>query len=167
MTTSTIIAILQLTVPAVLLTAPFLYGRKGRRMSLFCINMATRPKCRKVYMLGLSLAVVLFNYSFFALQGATLWQVPGLLLGLVLLRYRLTDPMLHWIHEDRVIQGLVMGLFLLSMVTPELYPLSASTALVMTSAMFYPSRRIIRHAEDYGCAVLYGMTDEEITGLYF
>ena len=167
MTTSTIITTLQLTVPAVLLSAPFLYRRKGRRMAGFCINMSARPKCRKVYMLVLSMAVVLFNYSFFALQGATPWQVPGLLLGLVLLRYRFTDPMLHWIHEDRVIQGMVLGLFLLSMVTPELYPLSASMALVMTSAMFYPSRRIIRHAEDYKHHVLYGMSDEEIIDMYF
>ena len=167
MTTSTIIAILQLTVPVILLTAPFLYRRKGRRMAAFCINMSLRPKCRKVYMLVLSMAVVLFNYSFFAIQGATLWLVPGLLLGLLLLRYRLTDPMLHWIHEDRVIQGLVLGLFLLSMVTPELYPLSASMALVMTSAMFYPSRGIIRHAEDYKHHVLYEMSDEEIIDMYF
>ena len=167
MTTSIIITILQLTVPAILLAAPFLYRQKGRRMAGFCIGMATRPRCRKAYMLALSMAVVLFNYSFFALQGATLWQVPGLLLGLVLLRYRFTESMLHWIHKDRVIQGLVLGLFLLSMVTPELYPLSASTALVMISAMFYPSRRIIRHAHDYSHHLLSGMTDDEIIDLYF
>mgnify|MGYP006916041265 FL=1 len=162
-----IIAILQLTVPTVLLIAPFLYRRKIRPLVRFCIGMAVRPKMRKAYMLALSLAVILFSYSFVALEGASYWQSPTLLLGFFLLHYRFSEGMLNWIHEDRVIQGIALGMFLFSMVVPQLYSFSASFALVMTAAMFYPSRRIVDMAKTAGFHLQYNMSDEDIIDLYF
>ena len=162
-----IIAILQLTVPTVLLIAPFLYRRKSRTLVRFCISMAIREKVRKAYMLGLSLAVILFSYSFVALEGASYWQSPTLLLGFVLLHYKYSEGILHWIHEDRVIQGIALGMFLFSMIVPQLYSFSASFALVMTAAMFYPSRRIIEMAKTAGFHLQYNMSDEDIIDLYF
>ena len=44
-----IIAILQFTVPTVLIIAPFLYRRKFRPLVRFCISMALREKVRKAY----------------------------------------------------------------------------------------------------------------------
>ena len=64
------------------------------------------------------------------------------MLGLVLLRYRSTDAMLHWLHEDRVVQGTAFGLWLLSMAVPGLFSLSASAGLVLTASMFYPTNII-------------------------
>ena len=162
-----IIRLLQLIIPLILVIAPFFYRRKYRWLVEFCIDMAVRPKYRKVYMLVLSLVVVIFSYSFFALDGASLWQVPTLLLGFVLLRYKFTDAMLHWIHEDRVILGIALGMVMFSMVVPQLYSLSASMALVMTAAMFYPSRRIIEMAKTTGFHLQYNMSDEDIIDLYF
>ncbi len=162
-----IIAILQLTVPTVLLIAPFLYRRKSRTLVRFCISMALREKVRKAYMLALALVVILFSYSFVALEGASYWQSPTLLLGFVLLRYKFTDAMLHWIHEDRVIQGIALGMVMFSMVVPQLYSLSASMALVMTAAMFYPSRAIIEMAKVDCFRLEYSMSDEDIIDLYF
>jgi hypothetical protein len=162
-----IIAILQLTVPTVLLIAPFLYRRKFRPLVRFCISMALREKVRKAYMLALALVVILFSYSFVALEGASYWQSPTLLLGFVLLRYKLTDAMLHWIHEDRVILGIALGMVMFSMVVPQLYSLSASMALVMTAAMFYPSRAIIEMAKVDRFRLEYSMSDEDIIDLYF
>ena len=162
-----IIAILQLTVPTVLIIAPFLYRKKYRPLVQFCISMATRPKVRKAYMLALALVVILFSYSFVALEGASYWQAPTLLLGFFLLHYKYSEGMLHWIHEDRVIQGIALGMFLFSMVVPQLYSFSASFALVMTAAMFYPSRRIIEMAKTAGFHLQYNMSDEDIIDLYF
>lgn len=162
-----IIRILQLIIPLILVIAPFFYRRKYRWLVEFCIDMAVRPKYRKVYMLVLSLVVVIFSYSFFALDGASLWQVPTLLLGFVLLRYKFTDAMLHWIHEDRVILGIALGMVMFSMVVPQLYSLSASMALVMTAAMFYPSRAIIDMAKVDRFRLEYSMSDEDIIDLYF
>ena len=158
-----IIAILQLTVPTLLLIAPFLYRRKFR----FCISMALREKVRKAYMLALALVVILFSYSFVALEGASYWQAPTLLLGFFLLHYKYSEGMLHWIHEDRVIQGIALGMFLFSMVVPQLYSFSASFALVMTAAMFYPSRKIVEMGKDTPFHLQYNMSDEDIIDLYF
>ena len=162
-----IITILQLTVPTVLLIAPFLYQRKLRPLVRFCISMALRPKVRKAYMLALSLAVILFSYSFVAIEGASYWQSPTLLLGFFLLHYKFSEAMLHWIHEDRVIQGIALGMFLFSMVVPQLYSFSASFALVMTAAMFYPSRRIVEMTKADRFRLEYSMSDEDIIDLYF
>ena len=162
-----IIAILQLTVPTVLIIAPFLYRRKSRTLVRFCISMALREKVRKAYMLALSLAVILFSYSFVALEGASYWQAPTLLLGFFLLHYKYSEGMLHWIHEDRVIQGIALGMFLFSMVVPQLYSFSASFAVVMTAAMFYPSREIVEMGKDTPFHLQYNMSDEDIIDLYF
>ena len=162
-----IIAILQLTVPTVLLIAPFLYRRKSRPLVRFCISMALREKVRKAYMLALALVVILFSYSFVALEGASYWQSPTLLLGFFLLHYKFSEGMLHWIHEDRVIQGIALGMFLFSMVVPQLYGFSASFALVMVAAMFYPSRRIIEMGKTTPFHLQYNMSDEDIIDLYF
>ena len=162
-----IIAILQLTVPTLLLIAPFLYRRKFRPLVRFCISMALREKVRKAYMLALALVVILFSYSFVALEGASYWQAPTLLLGFFLLHYKYSEGMLHWIHEDRVIQGIALGMFLFSMVVPQLYSFSASFAVVMTAAMFYPSREIVEMGKDTPFHLQYNMSDEDIIDIYF
>ena len=101
---------IQLAVPVILLAAPFLfYRRKGTRALAFYVSMAIEPKSRKTYMLVLAISVLVFNYTFFSLDGASLWLVPGVLLGFVLLRYSFTDAMLHWLGEGRVIQGIAFG----------------------------------------------------------
>ena len=74
--------------------------------------------------------------------------------------------MLHWIHEDRVILGIALGMVMFSMVVPQLYSLSASMALVMTAAMFYPSRAIIEMAKVDCFRLEYSMSDEDIIDLY-
>ena len=130
-----IIRTIQFLIPVLLLIALLLYKRKSRRMARFCIAMSVRPKCRKAYMLALSFIVILFCFSFFATTGASLWQAPALLLGGMLLRYDLTDGMLHWIHEDRVIQGIFFGLTLFTLMEQQLYSLSASMSLVIAIVM--------------------------------
>ncbi len=159
---------IQLAVPVILVLAPFLfYRRKGTRMLAFYVSMAIEPKSRKTYMLVLAVSVLVYNYTFFSLDGASLWLVPGMLLGFVLLRYRFTDAMLHWLGEDRVIQGIAFGGVLLSLVVPQLYSLSVSMAMVLTAAMFYPSREIIRHAEYPRSYLEIHLSNDDIVDLYY
>ena len=158
----------QLAVPVALLCAPLvLYRRKGPRWLGFYVSMAIEPKRRRTFMLCVAVCVLVFNYTFFSLGGPSLWHVPGLLLGMLLLHYEFTDAMLHWLHEDRVIQGIAFGGILLSLVVPELYSLSASMAVVMTSAMFYPSRKIIRYAEFPGYGIRSHLSNDDIVDLYY
>ena len=89
--TAAINTAIQLAVPALLLLIPLcFYRRKGKRFIRFYVAMATGPKRRKAYMLALSMIVVLFNFSCFAREGASLWQrlrleshTPGFITGYV------------------------------------------------------------------------------------
>ena len=138
----------QMHIPLILLLSPFiLYRKGGKRLRAFYLSMASSPRSRKAFMLGLAIGVLILSYTSFALKGAGLWQIPSLMLGLVLLRYRSTYAMLHWLHEDRVVQGTAFGLWLFSMAVPGRFSLSASAGLVITASMFYPSREIIRSAD--------------------
>ncbi len=158
----------QLIIPTALLCSPFLfYKRKGPRFLAYYTSMAIEPKHRKTFMLILAITVLVYNYTFFSLAGASLWQVPGLILGIALLRYPFSDAMLHWLHEDRVIQGIAFGGILLSLIVPELYSMSTSMALVFTSAVFYPSRAIIDHARYPRSYMETHLSNEDIVKLYF
>ena len=100
----------QLLIPLILLLSPFiLYRKGGQRMRAFYLSMASSPRSRKAFMLGLAISVLLLSYSSFALKGAGLWQIPSLMLGLVLLRYKSTDAMLHWLHETGLCRGQPSG----------------------------------------------------------
>ncbi len=118
-------------------------------------------------MLVLAFVVLLLNYTVFALDGPSLWQIPGLVLGFFLLRYKFTDAILRWLHEDRVIQGIAFGMWLLSMSVPDLYGLSASMGIVLSSAMFYPSRLILQQAEFSKAYLEFHLTDDDIVNLYY
>lgn len=158
----------QLIVSVILLSTPLvLYRRKGARMRRFYISMASRPNSRKTFMLVLAFVVLLFNYTVFALDGPSLWQIPELVLGFLLLRYKFTDAMLRWLHEDRVIQGIAFGLWLLSMSVPNLFGLSASMGIVLSSAMFYPSCLILQQAEFSQAYLEFHLTDDDIVNLYY
>lgn len=159
---------IQLAVPVILLVAPFFfYKRKSARALGFYVSMAIEPQRRRTYLLMLAISVLLFNYTFFSLDGASLWLLPGVILGFALLRNRFTDAMLHWLGEDRVIQGIAFGGVLLSLVVPELYSLSASMAMVFTAAMFYPSREIIHYAEFPRSYLEIHLSNDDIVDLYY
>ena len=163
-----LLRVIQMAVPLLLTVAPlFLYRKKGRHLIRFCLSMATVPKRRKGYMFILAVVSLLFNYAFFALRGARLWQVPGFLLAAALLHYRFTDAMLQWLHEDRMLQGLAFGFILLSLILPELHTLSVTMALILTAAFFYPSRAIMdrdRYPESY---LRFHLTNDDIVNLYY
>lgn len=165
--TAIFIRTIQFSIPVLLLIALLLYKRKSHTMVRFCIAMSLRPKCRKAYMLALSFIVILFSFSIFATTGASLWQAPALLLGGMLLRYDLTDSMLHWIHEDKVIQGIFFGLTLFTLMEEHLYSLSASMSLVIVASMFYPSKAILETARQSSFHLENAMTDEDIIDTYF
>lgn len=136
-------------------------------MRKFYISMASDPESRKAFMLLMAIVALLFNFTIFALDSANLWQIPGFAFGFFLLRYKSTDAMLRWLHRDRVIQGIAFGLWLLSMSVPELFGLSVTMGIVITSAMFYPSRLILRQAEFSQAYLVFHQTDESIVDLYY
>jgi len=165
---NTFFRILQLSVPVLLLIAPYLlYRKRSSRFVGFYVDMTIDPRCRKEYRFALAVLALIFNFSIFALEGASLWQIPGFLLGMLLLRNSFTDAMLHWLHEDRMLQGLAFGFILISLVVPQLFSLSVTMALILKAAFFYPSRAILDHAKYPKSYVQFHLTPDDIVNVYF
>lgn len=162
------LAILQLLYATAIILVPVcLYKRRNGWLMRFYSRMAFHASVRKSYMLMLAILVLLQNFLSSRTQDVGLWLLPGFLYGLLLLRYKLTDAMLRWLHDDKVVQLLGFALVLFSMTLPQLYSLSMGLALTLLAAMFYPSSRVIRmteHLQDYPefCG-----TEEEVFKAYF
>ena len=141
-------AILQLLYPVAIMLIPALFYRKRFRFPMrFYRGMACSLAVRRTYMVALAVLVLLLNFTFTRTVGPSWWLVSGFLYGLLLLRYSFTDATLRWLHDDRVIQCFWYALIMLTMIMPQLYPLSVSLAMTFLAAMFYPSRRLFRMVE--------------------
>ena len=55
---------------------------------------------------------------------------------------------LRWLQRDRMLQGLMFGAILLTMMEPQLLSFSLSLALTQLAATFYPSRKVLRMADN-------------------
>ena len=164
----TFLRIIQLLYPIALILVPVIFHKRRFRYPMaFYRSMACSPATRKLYMVALSVAVLLFNFTFTRTDGPGLWLLPGFLYGLLLLRYRFTSAMLGWLHDDRMLDGLAFALILFTMTEPRLYPLSVSLALTFVAADFYPSRRILRMAQNPEECPDFQWTEKEIFESYY
>ena len=139
---------IQIFFPVLLIAIPhFLYKKRYKFMIRFYRSMVDSPAIRKGYITALSVTTLLFSYTFFKTDGASLWLLPSLLYSLLLLCYSFTDATLSWLHDDLVLLGLTLALLMFCLILPELYTLCVSLGTTMLAAMFYPSRRIRRMAK--------------------
>lgn len=139
---------IQIFFPVLLIVIPhFLYKKRYKFMIRFYRSMVYSPAIRKGYITALSVTTLLFSYTFFKTDGASLWLLPSLLYSLLLLCYSFTDATLSWLHDDLVLLGLTLALLMFCLILPELYTLCVSLGTTMLAAMFYPSRRIRRMAK--------------------
>lgn len=147
---------------------PFIYYKKPRNCVMsFCRKMASDVRCRRCYTLAVPVVSLLYSFLFFKLRGPSLWDIPGLLVGLLLLREKFTSATISWLHEDRVIQGLYFALFLFSLIGQDLFTLSVTLATVMLASLFYPSKKVIRVMANPGDYPEFHNTNDEIFRMYF
>ena len=136
-------AILQLLYPAAIMLIPVLFYRKRPRFPMrFYRGMACSPAVRRSYMVMLAVLVLLFNFTFTRTTGPSWWLALGFLYGLLLLRYGFTDATLCC-----SMMTVSYNASMLTMIMPQVYPLSVSLAMTFLAAMFYPSRRLFRMVE--------------------
>ena len=138
---------IQLFFPLLLIAVPhLLYKKRYRFMIKFYRSMVFSPAVRKGYITLLAIITLLFNYSFFKTDGASLWLIPSLLYSMVLLRYSFTAATLRWLHDDLVLLGFTLAILMFCMIIPELYSFCVSLGFTMMAAQFYPSRKVVRMA---------------------
>jgi len=165
---NTILKIFILAYPLAIFIIPLIFYRKTRPcMMRFCRRMASERKCRRTYVLAIPVAALLYSFVFFKVKGPSLWDIPGLLAGLLLLREKFTSATLGWLHDDRVIQLLFFALVLFSMAMPELYTLSVTLATVLLASLFYPSRKVLKMMEHPDQHPEFHNTNDEIFRLYY
>lgn len=165
---TSIVKTLILVYPLVIFLIPFFYYKKPRSCVMtFCRRMASEEKCRRYYTLAIPVVSLLYSFVFFKVKGPSLWDMPGLLVGLLLLREKFTSATLSWLHEDRVIQGLYFALFLFSLIRLELFTFSVTLATVMLASLFYPSKKVIRVMANPGDYPEFHNTNYEIFKMYF
>ena len=139
--------------------------QQGKCWNRFRRHMAYRDSSRKLFMLVLSLTVLFHDLTFFKLYGASLWQIPGFLLGLALLRNNWTDTLLYWLHEIRLAQILAFALIMFSMIEPQLFTFSAAIGIIFAFSVVYPSREVVRLAQNSAEGDS-DLDDDEIHRLY-
>lgn len=163
-----VLKILFLLYPSVIFLSPFfLYGKTFRWIMWFYRRMASDERCRKSYVLALGVAVLLYNFINYHLQGPCLWEIPGFLAGLLMLNNRFIFATLGWLHDDRMLLQMFFALILFSLIMPELFTFSVSLATVMSAALFYPSRKAVKvldRPDDYPS---FHGTNDEIYRLYY
>lgn len=163
-----ILKTLVLVYPLAIFLAPFVYYKKPRNNVMsFCRKMASDVRCRRCYTLAIPVASLLYSFVFFKVKEPSLWEMPGLLVGLLLLREKFTSATLSWLHEDRVIQWLYFALFLFSLIRQELSTFSVTLATVMLASLFYPSKKVIRVMANPGDYPEFHNTNDEIFRMYF
>ena len=154
MTATTILfKTLQLSYPLAILILALLYYRKPIFLPMkFYMSMTFRPEARRLFAIVVAMMVLLYNFSFTRTEPFSLWHLPGLLYGLLLLHGKFTSATLSWLHSDRILQGFAFALIMFSMITPKLFPLSVSFAITFAAALLYPSRKLLlmaEHPNDY------------------
>lgn len=132
-----------------LIAVPAFFYRQPERLPMkFLSGMVLCPAMRKVYAMALTILILLLSFSFYKANGVSLYLLPCFLYGFMLLRFRLADAMLCWLQRDRMLQGLMFGAILLTMMEPQLLSFSLSLAMTQLAAMFYPSRKVLRMADN-------------------
>lgn len=137
----------------------------GKWLNAFRRRMAYRTASRKLFLMVLALTVLFHDLAFFKCYGTDLWQMPGFLFGLALLRNSWADTLLCWLHENRLAQMLAFALVMISLIEPGLYTFSAAVVILFAFSMMYPSRELVRLAEMSAEGDI-PMDDDEIRRLY-
>lgn len=165
---TSILKTLILVYPLVIFLVPFFYYKKPRNCVMtFCRRMASEERCRRYYTLAIPVVSLLYSFIFYKVKGPSLWDIPGMLAGLLLLREKFTSSTLGWLHDDRVIQGMYFALILFSMIMPELFTLTVTLEAAFLASLFYPSRKVIRVMANPEGYPEFHNTNDEIFRMYF
>ena len=140
-------------------------NQEGKHWNRFRRRMVYRDASRKLYLMVLSLTVLFHDLAFFKVYGANLWQIPGFLFGLALLRNSWADTLLRFLHENRLAQILAFALIMFAMIEPQLFTFSAAIGILFAFSVMYPSREVVKLAQMSTEGDI-PMDDDEIHRLY-
>lgn len=125
-----------------------LYRTSGNRMMKFYRIMVFRENGTKFFAMCLYLVLLFFNWCCYMCEPTLATLITGAFvfpLGI----YRLSDIILHRLHENRVSFYITLLVVIICYAVPALNCAAVSMFLLALAAMFYPSRTAKQMKEDF------------------
>lgn len=142
-----VIFFILLLVPSVLPMC--MYNCKRRFMVKFYLAMAASEKVRKFYTNVWLIILLVFHYVYTLIRPGDFGVLLSTIPCLILVSYSWTDKLLSMVQGRLKLVVILALSSLATMVIPHLFTLSATIAIFMTAALFYPSSKIMCECRKY------------------
>lgn len=135
-------SIISLIYPILILTVAMrCYKKDGRLMKAFYVRMAYHDVARRFYVLAVMMLLLLYLFIQTRCGINVIETFLPLSLTAVLIRHQLAELMFCFLKKRKVM--ITTNAFTLAaMFTPHLYPMAVTLAILLTAAIFYPSKHI-------------------------
>ena len=130
--------------PAIMATLSlYLYRRDSPLMQKFYRRMTFSISARKLFVLGLLMLMLLFNFCYLQSYGISWALGIASLLCLSMFSFRMTERSLYWLQQ-RVSIGIAMLAMLTCVIKSSMWPLAMNLYVFTLGSVFYPSARLMR-----------------------
>jgi hypothetical protein len=140
--------ILLVSLLALLVVPARFYKKNSRLMQKFCLRMVFVEKFRKLYTLGLLMALIMAHYGAHVIMPNEPDVLVSSVLCLIFFNFRCTDRILRFIQSHPKSFYALGLLSLLLLYTPHLFSFSFLVGYVLLAAAFYPSKEIMKRIKD-------------------
>ena len=135
-------SIVSLIYPILILTvAMCCYKKDGRLMKAFYVRMAYHDVARRFYVLAVMMLQLVYLFIQTRCRVNVIETFLPLTLSAVLIRHQLAELLFYFLKKRKVMIA-TNTLALAAMFTPHLYPMAVTLAIMLTAAIFYPSKQI-------------------------
>ena len=135
-------SIVSLIYPILILTVAMCYYKKdGRLMKAFYVRMAYHDVAHRFYVLAVMMLLLVYLFIQTRCRVNVIETFLPLTLSAVLIRHRLAELLFHFLKKRKVTIA-ANTLALAAIFTPHLYPMAVTLAILLTAAIFYPSKHI-------------------------
>ena len=163
-----ILTILNLIIVSLVLWLPlFAYGRRSRRMVVFCQRMARSENNRKLFGYGLLILVLMFHATYHGICMGDFGPYASTAIALWLVSPKRIIRLLRDIRASQSVLAFIGILALIATLAPGMYSVGVTLGYVLLAAVFYPSKTIEEHVKDNPVYTNYDELEEETVKRYF
>ena len=135
-------SIVSLIYPILILTvAMCCYKKDGRLMKAFYVRMAYHDVARRFYVLAVMMLLLVYLFIQTRCRVNVIETFLPLTLSAVLIRHQLAELLFYFLKKRKVMIT-TNTLALAAIFTPHLYPMAVTLAILLTAAIFYPSKEV-------------------------
>jgi hypothetical protein len=133
---------ISLIYPVLILTAAICcYKKDGRLMRAFYLRMAYHDVTRRFYVLAVMVLLLLFLFFQTRCRVNVIETFLPLSFSAVLIRHQLAELLFYFLKKRKVMIT-THTLILVALFTPHLFPMAVTLGILLTAAIFYPSKEV-------------------------